>query len=105
MSFTVQLTGPARTQIVGRGIQFNLTVKFNAYVEGLTAVCLRHDVYLKIGNLPVLIYPRHGSFLDRHLWVESTVLEDGVVDTHAFNMSDKQLLIRRGEVVSFLMCL
>lgn len=103
MSFQILQSGK-QNKTIARGIRYPLIVQYNAFIEALTAVVLRHDVFLKPDKLPVIILPVRGSFIDRNLWIESTILEDGIVTTQAFNMGDSRLMIKKGESVSFLVC-
>lgn len=105
MSFKILMPG-TKPKVVQKGQQFLLVAKHNVYVEGLTACNIPHEAYLyAVKEHPVLIMPVRGIFFGRHLWIETTVLEDGVVSTNAFNMSDDKLMIKKGEAVSLLMCI
>lgn len=90
-------------------VPFDLRLKHTLFIGPLEMARLPHDICLKRCITPVkaqiMVIGKQGIFLSRQLWVEVSLVEDGVLYTPVFNMGNERVRIGKGDSISQLMWL
>lgn len=78
-------------------------------VEALEMGRIVHPVYLN-GCItpvcgPIMLVGNRGVFLNRSIWVEVSMVEDGVLETPIFNMGNIRIRVEKNDCISQLVWL
>lgn len=90
-------------------VPVELKIEHTIHVGPLETGRVVHPVYL-IGCIPpvygpIMLIGVQGLFLKRGIWVEVSMVEDGVLETSLFNMGNKRVRLGKEDCISHLIWL
>lgn len=100
MSFNIS-TDPSRPFT-----ELDLPADHTMHVPPLCCAIIPHSIRLlpTAQHTVVLLTRVPGVFAEKHLWVDQGPLVAGDITTAVFNISNRPIKIKRGEVISRLIC-
>lgn len=71
-------------------------------IPALCCGTIPHKMELRRNGRVVLLVAAAGVFMTRSLLVDACLVDDGELFTHVFNLSKRNVKVRKGEVISYL---